>query len=296
MAWNFAAELASAGPTATARPSLAEARAYCAYATRSHYENFTVASWLLPRKLVPHFHAVYAWCRWADDLADETAGGSESLALLDWWNGELEACFAGEPRHPVTVALHETVQRFGIPFDLFRDLLSAFRQDQTTTDYDTFGQLVDYCRRSADPVGRLVLYLFEHHKPECLEPSDAVCTGLQLANFWQDVARDRAKGRIYIPKEDRSRFGVQPATWHAQPAAMRDLIRFQVARTHEWFDRGESLLRLLPRTARIDVALFLRGGRAVLRAIERQNHDVLTSRPSIGKAEKLMLLLRTLLG
>lgn len=294
MAWSFAAELARFGPSSPAA-TLAEAREYCAYVTRTHYENFTVVSWLLPRKLVPHFQAVYGWCRWADDLADETAAG-ESLALLDWWNAELDACFGGTPRHPVTVALRETVRSFAIPIEPFHDLLSAFRQDQVVTDYDTFDQLLDYCRRSANPVGRLVLFLFEQHKPECLEPSDAICTGLQLANFWQDVGRDQAKGRIYIPKEDRDRFGVAPATRHADPSAMRELIRFQVARTHVYFDRGAILPAMLPRAARIDVDLFLRGGRAVLRAIERQGYDVLTKRPTVGKAAKLALLARALIG
>ena len=298
-AWNFAEELGRFGPTAhssAAAPSLAEARAYCAHVTRTHGENFTVVSWLLPRRLVPHFHAVYAWCRWADDLADETAGGAQSLALLDWWNAELDACFAGEPRHPVTTALSETVRSFGIPVEPFRDLLSAFRQDQVVTDYDTFGQLLDYCRRSADPVGRLVLFLFESHRPECLEPSDAICTGLQLANFWQDVARDHAKGRIYLPKEDRDRFGVNTTTWREQRAAMRELIRFQVDRTHGFFKRGACLPAMLPRQARIDVELFLRGGRAVLRAIEKRNYDVLTTRPTVSKAKKLALLVRALVG
>jgi len=292
-AWNFAAELARYGPSAPP-VGLDVARAYCGSVTRRHYENFTVVSWLLPRRLVPHFHAVYAWCRWADDLADET--GSEASAMLDWWNAELEACYAGEPRHPVTVVLRETVRRFDIPKERFADLLSAFRQDQVVTDYDSFAQLEDYCRRSANPVGRLVLHLFEAHRSECLEPSDAICTGLQLANFWQDVSRDQADGRIYLPKEDRVRFGVAPETWHTQPAAMRELIRFQVDRTHTYFDRGACLPAMLPRSARIDVDLFLRGGRAVLRAIAAQNFDVLARRPTVGKARKLMLLARAIVA
>jgi squalene synthase HpnC len=274
-------------------PSLAQARAYCAYVARAHYENFTVVSALLPRRLVRHFHAVYAYCRWSDDLADETAGGQVALDLLSWWRGELLTCYRGTPTHPVTVALRETIRRFDIPSEPFLDLLSAFEQDQVVKRYDTFAQLRDYCRRSADPVGRLVLYLFGCFSPERAALSDEVCTGLQLANFWQDVARDLAIGRVYLPREDRDRFGYTDGDLEARrfTPAFRELMRFEVERAHGYFDRGAELLPLLPREARVDVDLFVAGGRAILRAVERQGYDVWTRRPEVGKGEKLKLLL-----
>jgi squalene synthase HpnC len=277
-AWDFAAELARHSPAAEPM-SLAEALAYCRHVTTTHYENFTVASWLLPRRLRPHFHAVYAWCRWADDLADETAGGEESLRLLQWWRDELAACYAGTPRHPVTITLQATVKQFSIPQSLFEDLISAFEQDQRVKEYATFDQLRDYCSRSANPVGRIVLHLFECFDETNGRLSDEVCTGLQLANFWQDVRRDGDKGRVYLPREDRDRF-----------ADHRDLIRFEVERTRGFFQRGRALLPRLPRRARIDVTLFVLGGEAVLDAITKQDYDVLTRRPVISKWRKLRLL------
>ncbi|MBA4067281.1 MAG: squalene synthase HpnC [Isosphaera sp.] len=311
MGWDFARELAAWGPGGSLsggreppeRPaaqgahaprsvSLARARAYCRHVTTAHYENFTVVSALLPRRLVRHFHAVYAWCRWSDDLADETAGGAEALALLDWWRGELLSCYRGEPRHPVTVALRETIRRFAIPADPFLDLLTAFTQDQVVKRYATFDQLLGYCRNSANPVGRLVLYLFGCCDAERAGLSDEVCTGLQLANFWQDVARDFALGRVYLPGEDLACFGVTEADLAAGrfTPRFRDLMRFEVDRARGFFDRGEALLPLLPREARVDVELFVRGGRAVLSAVERAGYDVLSRRPVVTKWEKAKLL------
>ncbi len=299
MPWDFADELRKHGPDAGDKPmSLAAARAYCASVTKSHYENFTVASWLLPRALVPHFRAVYAYCRWADDLADETGGGATALGLLDWWRSELRACYAGEYHHPVFTALRETISTFAIPPEPFLNLLAAFEQDQRVPKYDTFEQLLGYCENSANTVGHLVLYLFECFDGRRAALSDEICTGLQLANFWQDVARDFEKGRIYLPREDRDRFGVtedQLATKRCNPA-FRELMRWEVERTRGYFERGRELLPLLPRKARIDVSLFAVGGEAVLDAIGRQNYDVLTSRPRIGKLTKVGLLSRVLLG
>ena len=293
MGWNFADELARHGPHAGDRVMpLAEARAYCRRVTRASAENFTVASWLLPRRLVPHFEAIYAYCRWADDLGDETGGGAKALALLDWWRAEFLAVYSGRPWHPVMVALRETVREFDIPPEPFLNLLVAFAQDQHVREYATFGQLLGYCRNSANPVGQLVLRLFRCHTPERATLSDEVCTGLQLANFWQDVARDWGIGRIYVPAEDRERFGVTPADWQAQACTppFRELMRFQVERTEQYFRRGEPLLETLPREARIDVELFLRGGRAVLAAIERQDYDVWSARPRVSKYRKARLL------
>ncbi len=295
MGWDFAAELARHGPRSGDAPvSPAAARSYCARVARTHYENFTVASVLLPRRLLPHFHAVYAYCRWADDLADETAGGAEALALLDWWRGELLACYAGRPRHPVMVALRETVGRFAIPPGPFLDLLTAFEQDQRVRRYETFDQLLGYCRYSANPVGHLVLYLFGCFTPDRAALADEVCTGLQLANFWQDVARDFGIGRVYLPAEDRQRFGYPDADLEARrfTPAFAELMRFEVERTRGYFDRGAKLLPLVPRKVRTDVGLFVRGGRVVLDAIERQGFDVWTRRPEVTKRQKLGLLLR----
>jgi squalene synthase HpnC len=294
MSWNFSHELALHGPQSTrTAPALPAARAYCAHVAKSHYENFTVVSLLLPRRLIPHFHAVYAYCRWSDDLADETAGGQVALDLIAWWRGELLACYDGTPRHPVAVALRETIRRFNIPPQPFLDLLVAFEQDQRVKRYDTFEQLLGYCRNSANPVGRLVLHLFECYDERRAALSDEVCTGLQLANFWQDVARDLDIGRVYLPAEDRARFGYPDADLEARRCtpAFRDLMRFQVERARAFFDRGAALLPLLPRAARVDVDLFSRGGYAILSAIERANYDVWTRRPEVSKWAKAKLLL-----
>jgi squalene synthase HpnC len=241
---------------------------------------------------VPHFHAVYAYCRWADDLADETAGGDTALDLLAWWRSELLACYNDTPTHPVMIALAETIRRFAIPPEPFLDLLIAFEQDQRVKHYDTFEQLLGYCRNSANPVGRLLLYLFECFDEQRAALSDEVCTGLQLANFWQDVARDFAIGRVYLPTEDRRRFGYTDADVEARrfTPAFRDLMQFELERTRGFFDRGEKLLPLLPSSARIDVDLFIRGGRAVLTAIERIGFNVWQRRPEVTKWQKAKLL------
>jgi len=294
MLWDFSRELAAHGPHRGGRSPvpLETARAYCARVARSHYENFSVVSVLLPRRLIRHFHAVYAYCRWSDDIADETGGGAEALQLLDWWRGELLLCFQGNPRHPVMVALRETIRRFDIPPQPFLNLLTAFETDQHTNRYATFDLLLAYCGNSANPVGRLVLHLFECCDAERGAFSDEVCTGLQLANFWQDVARDFAIGRVYLPAEDLTRFGVSEAdiaTGRCTPE-FRALMQFQVSRARAYFKRGESLLPLLPREVRGDVDLFSRGGRAILNAIERADFDVLTRRPQVTKFEKVKLM------
>jgi squalene synthase HpnC len=305
MAWDFAEELRKWGPGAGGAVTLAEARAYCAHVARTHYENFTVVSMLLPRRLVVHFHAVYAYCRWSDDLADETAGGQEALDLIAWWRGELLACYphgqAGsppygggspDPTHPVMIALRETVREFAIPPEPFLNLLVAFEQDQRVKRYETFDELLGYCRNSANPVGHLVLYLFGCFDAKRAALADEVCTGLQLANFWQDVARDHAIGRVYLPAEDRRRFGYADDDLEARrfTPAFAELMRFEVERTKGYFDRGAALLPMLPREARFDVDLFIRGGRAILRAIERIGYDVWSRRPEVSNWDKVKLL------
>ena len=240
-ATTFATELTLYGPEpipARRAPSLAEAQQYCRRLSRSHYENFTVASILLPANLRPHFYAIYAYCRWADDLADETSGGDESLRLLDWWEQELTACYRGQAWHPVFVALQDTVERFSIPIEPFEHLLIAFRQDQYRKRYETFNDLLAYCRNSANPVGRLVLYLGRAATTENFSLSDSICTGLQLANFCQDVARDYDRGRIYLPLTDCQNAGYDEAMFERRQynLAFRSLL-------HEQVDRAEQMLR-----------------------------------------------------
>jgi squalene synthase HpnC len=294
MAWEFARELERWGPRGSdGRPSLVAARAYCARVARTHYENFTVASFFLPRRLLRHFHAIYAYCRWSDDLADETGGGMAALSLIEWWRSELRQCYEGRARHPVMIALCETIKRFSIPPEPFLNLLAAFEQDQQVRSYPTFVDLLSYCRNSANPVGHLVLYLFDSFDPRRAALADEVCTGLQLANFWQDVARDFAIGRVYLPEEDRRLFHYSDndlACRRSTPQ-FRELMRFEVERARGFFDRGAALVSLLPRAVRIDVELFIRGGCAILRRIERAGFDVWARRPEVTKLEKLSLLL-----
>ncbi|HSV74000.1 MAG TPA: squalene synthase HpnC [Chthonomonadales bacterium] len=277
---------------------LAEARAYCARIARSHHENFLVGSALVPRDLRPHFYSVYAYCRIADDLGDESGGPERALSLLAWWEEELDACYSGEPRHPVFVALAETNARFGIPRQPYADLLSAFRQDQTTTRYAEYGQLLDYCTRSANPVGRLVLHLYGEGGAARQALSDATCTALQLANFWQDVARDYEIGRIYLPTEDMERFGVREADIAERRCTpgFRKLMRFEVERTRALFVQGLQLCGMVRRSARLNIEMFSRAGLEVLRLIEAQDYDVLSRRPAIPKRRQLALLARRLLA
>lgn len=282
----------------SAAPSLAEAREYCARLARTRYENFSVATWFLPKRLRQHFFNVYAYCRISDDLGDEVGDAEASLALLDQWQAELDACYDGAPKHPVFVALAETVRRFEIPKHEFSDLLIAFRQDQTITRFATFDDVLGYCRYSANPVGHLVLYLCGYSDGERQQLSDYTCTALQLANFWQDVSADYAKGRIYLPLEDMRRFEVSEddILCGRNTPAFRTLMRFQVARAREWFERGLPLAGKVSRELAIDIELFSRGGQEILRAIEKQDYAVLGNRPVISKTRKLALVARAAMG
>jgi squalene synthase HpnC len=279
-------------------PSLAEAQAYCERLAKTHYENFSVATWFLPKRLRQHFYNVYAYCRISDDLGDEVGNPQQSLELLDQWEGQLNACYAGSPKHPVFVALQETVKQCGIPKYEFSDLLVAFRQDQTVSRFESFDDLLGYCRYSANPVGHLVLYLCGYNDAGRQQLSDYTCTALQLANFWQDVFVDYGKGRIYLPLEDLRRFGVTGediAQRRATPQFI-ELMKFEVERAREWFARGLPLVKSVSRELAIDIELFSRGGQEILRAIERQGFDVLRSRPVISKARKLLLVARAAAG
>jgi squalene synthase HpnC len=293
MASSFAAELSRYGPDASYAPvSATEARAYCSRLARTHYENFTVASFLLPRHLLPHFHHVYAYCRWADDLGDET-NPDDALPLLAWWRRELLQCYEGHARHPVMVALRETIERFRIPPQPFLDLLIAFEQDQRIKRYETYEQLLGYCRNSANPVGHLVLYLGECFTPENASLSDHVCTALQLTNFWQDVNRDLDIGRVYLPAEDRTRFGYLDADLEARrfTPEFAALLRYEVDRARQLFERGRPLLQRVPANLRVDICLFMEGGLATLRKIEEAGYDVWRARPKLSKWDKGKLLL-----
>src|SRR6185437_8610178 len=254
-------------------PSLQESLAYCERLARSHYENFSVATWFLPEKLRPHFYSIYAYCRISDDLGDEVDSPQQSLALLDQWEEELDACYAGAPRHPVFVALRPTILERNIPRDPFANLLV-------------------YCVNSANPVGRLVLYACGYSDAERQHLSDFTCTALQLANFWQDVSVDYSKGRIYLPLEDLERYGVAVTNIAERnfTSQFRRLMEFEVDRARDWFQRGRPLMGKVDRELAIDIELFSRGGEEILNCIERQDFDVLRARPAISKSRKLALV------
>src|SRR5579864_6563171 len=278
-------------------PSLDEAREYCARLARTHYENFSVASWFLPKRLRQHFFNVYAYCRISDDLGDEVGDTTASLELLDQWQRELDACYEGAPKHPVFVALAETVRQFEIPKHEFSDLLIAFRRDQTVTRFETFNNVLGYCRYSANPVGHLVLYLCGYRDRERQQLSDYTCTALQLANFWQDVSVDYEKGRIYLPLESLRKFQVTEsdiANKNNSPQ-FREMMRFEVERAREWFNRGLPLIGNVSRELALDIELFSRGGQEILKAVERQDYAVLGRRPAISKSRKLALVARAAL-
>ena len=279
-------------------PSIEEARQYCELLAHSHYENFSVASWFLPRRLRQHFFNVYSYCRISDDLGDEVGDKAASLELLDQWQRELDECYEGSPKHPVFVALAETVRKFEIPKHEFSDLLIAFRQDQTVTRFETFDDVLAYCRYSANPVGHLVLYLCGYRDAERQQLSDFTCTALQLANFWQDVTVDYAKGRIYLPLADLRRFAVseEDLVRNQNTPSFREMMKFEVDRAHDWFRKGLPLVGKVDRELAIDLDLFSRGGQEILRAIEKQDYAVLGNRPSISKPRKLALVARAALG
>jgi squalene synthase HpnC len=279
-------------------PSNAEAQEYCRRLARSHYENFSVATWFLPRQLRQDFFNVYAYCRISDDLGDEVGDPDASLRLLDQWEAELDACYAGTPRHPVFVALAETVRKCEIPKQTFVDLLTAFRQDQRVSRYSTFEDVLGYCRYSANPVGHLVLYVCGYRDAERQLLSDFTCTALQLANFWQDVSIDYANGRIYLPLEDLRRFAVTEDDIAAQrnTAAFCEMMRFEVERAHDWFRQGLPLVEKVDRELALDIELFSRGGQEILNAIEGQGYNVLGRRPAISKSRKLALVARAAWG
>jgi squalene synthase HpnC len=269
---------------------------YTRWLATHHYENFHVVSFLLPKRLHQDFYNVYAFCRWADDLGDEIGDPRESLRLLAWWRGELEAMYAGRARHPVFVALMDTAARHQLPIEPFDDLIRAFEQDQTITRYRNFEEVLHYCRYSANPVGRLVLGLCGYRDSARQELSDATCTALQLANFWQDVIVDLAKDRVYLPLDVLERHGYPLDDLFARrfDDRFRGVMKEAIAVARELFLKGLPLAGQVDRRLAIDLELFSRGGLKILEKIERQDYDVLRARPAISKTERVGLLLGAL--
>ena len=289
---------------------LAESYAYCANLARTHYENFNVGGWITPREKLPYVYTVYAWCRMVDDLGDEVSPpaltetavseghidrsvSNHRLSQLDWWESELDRTYSGKPTHPVSVAMQDTVRTFDIPKDPFLRLIHANRIDQGAGRFQTLDDVVDYCSYSANPVGHLYLYLFGYSDAERQRLADQTCTALQLTNFWQDVSRDyRDRGRIYLPQQDMVRFGVTESDIASSKASpeFRALLAYECEYARKLFNDGSALVDTLDRKARLPVALFTRGGVAVLNAIRNRDYDVLTERPSLSKTHKARLL------
>lgn len=295
---------------AGAPAAVPDAYRYCAALARSHYENFNVGGCITPRNKLPHIYAIYAWCRMVDDLGDETrpaghprtppAAGQPDAAItahrrarLDWWESELRAIYHGQPTHPVAVAVQDTVAKFDIPSAPFLRLIHANRIDQGSGRFATRDDVLAYCRYSANPVGRLFLYLFNYRDPERQRLADCTCTALQLTNFWQDVARDyQERGRIYLPQSGLAQFGVSEADIAdgRAGAGFRALLRHECDFAAQLFRQGAPLVAMLDRPARLPVALFTRGGIAVLDAIRKLDYDVLTRRPVLSRRRKAWLL------
>lgn len=282
------------------RPSLAEAQAWCRGLATTHYENFHVATWFLPRKVRPHFESIYAYCRVADDLGDEVADPAVAMRLLDEWGSMLDECYDTPARsmHPVFIALHKTVRECGVPRGLFHDLLHAFRLDQVKTEYDTWDELLLYSHYSANPVGRLVLWVCGYRDESIALLSDKVCTALQLANFWQDVVEDAERGRRYIPGEAIERYGVDEGQILGRvfTPEFGAMIESLVARTRAMMREGGAISSQVDRELAVTLDLFTKGGEAILDGITAQNFDVLRGRPVVTKRKKLSLLAGALAG
>lgn len=275
-----------------------EAFAYCRRLAKAHYENFTVGSLFIPPSLRQHMYNVYAYCRISDDLGDETGDPKKALELLNQWEKELYRCYQGSASHPVFVALSSTIQQFDLPKEPFWRLIQAFKQDQVKTRYQNFDEVVGYCVNSANPVGHLVLYLFGYRDKERQALSDYTCTALQLANFWQDIKRDLAIGRIYLPLDEMNRFNVKESDLslpRAKPE-LKKLLAFQVERTRELFTKGSELVRQVEGWLKLDLGAFSEGGLAVLEGIEKIDYDVLATRPQVSRWAKGKILLNGLKG
>ncbi|MBI1870986.1 MAG: squalene synthase HpnC [Chlamydiae bacterium] len=277
--------------------SLDEAFQYCEKMARSHYENFTVGSYLIPKKMRPHLYAIYAFCRWSDDLGDEISDSQKSFELLDLWSQELRTCLGGKPQHPVMIALQETMTQHHLPIEPFQDLIKAFKMDQVVHRYKNLEELLYYCRYSANPVGRIFLMLFGYRDEERFALSDATCTALQLANFWQDVAVDLSKGRIYIPLEDMYHFSYSEKECLEKKfnPSFVELMKFEIERTRKLFSQGLPLVTKIKGRLQLDIELFSRGGLEILKGIEKNNYNVFQNRPVLSKHHKIRLGMSTTL-
>ncbi len=282
--------------------NLVESFAYCEQVARAHDENFPVGSLLVPKKRRRHVYSIYAFARTADDFADEDyergMNVAERLAALEDWERKLEDCYRGEAFHPVFIALAETARELRLPIRLFRDLLSAFKQDVNKRRYANFEEVLGYCTRSANPIGRLILLLFDYRDERLHELSDHICTGLQLANFWQDVAIDIEKDRVYLPQNEMERFGVSINDLRERRfnGCYAALLRFQVVRTKELFERGRRLPDLVGGRLALELRLTHLGGLRILEKIEEQGYDTLSARPKMTTNDKIRLLVRVLAG
>ncbi len=299
-AWDALTGAPSDFLTPEDRPTLAEAQAWCHHLATTHYENFHVATWLLPRRVRPHFDSLYSFCRVSDDLGDETADPATALRLLSTWDRMLEQCFDApeQSRHPVFVALRETLTAYDLPRHLFHDLIHAFRQDQVKTHYNTWDEIVSYSRFSANPVGRLVLMISGYRDEPRAHLSDQICTALQLANFWQDMVRDSAIPRRYVPTEYMQRFGVEEGQIEGRvfTPEFREMTRALVDRTRDLLRAGASLPSTVDSELAVTLRLFSAGGEAILDGIARQGYDTLRGRPVVTKSRKLLLLVQALAG
>jgi squalene synthase HpnC len=280
------------------RPTVDEARAWCRNLATTHYENFHVATFFLPRKVRPHFESIYAYCRVADDLGDEVADPVVATRLLDTWGAMLDECYDTPERsmHPVFVALHETIRECHPPRQLFADLLHAFRMDQVKTTYASWEELLEYSHYSANPVGRLVLWVCGYREESLALLSDKVCTALQLANFWQDVVEDAERGRRYVPGDAMVRFGVEEGQIEGRvfTPEFRMMIQSLVVRTREMLLEGGTISKDVDKELAVVLDLFRKGGEAILNGIAAQDFDVLRGRPVVSKARKLGLLTEAL--
>ena len=272
--------------------TLDEAFEYCERLAATHYENFPVGSRFIPKKLRPYVHSIYAFARIADDFADEPDTlDNLRLAFLENWENQLLQCVWRTPQHPVFIALKETIHKFDLPVTLFQDLLMAFKMDVTTKRRERFEDLLTYCRNSANPVGRLVLLLFGYRDPELHALSDSICSALQLANFWQDVAMDE-KDRVYLPLDDMAKFGYREEDLkeHRCNEAFRNLMRHEIARTRELFHRGRPLCDKVGRELRFELHLIWNGGMTILDRIESVDYNVFIHRPTLGLKDKITMV------
>ena len=283
-----------------ARPTLAEAQAWCRHLATTHYENFHVATWFLPRRIRPYFESIYAFSRVADDLGDEVADTATATRLLAEWRAMLHQCYT-QPEastHPVFVALRATIDETEVPHRLFDDLITAFEMDQRTTHHESLESLVEYSRYSANPVGRMVLWVSGYQDEERAALSDLVCTGLQLTNFWQDVVEDFDRGRRYLPADRMAKFGItdQDILDRRFSREFRKMMASLVDDALKMLREGGRVSALVDRELAVTLRLFEQGGRAALDGIVRQDYDVLRARPSVSKTTKAKLLAGALAG